>query len=87
MREIELRYQESDTEHNLKIKQHKIDLRNQIALIMQEGLDKNLLKLPLTAAQYAEYWVHQLIGLSHWPSDIAKPELQMIIDMHLRKED
>jgi len=86
MREIEARYEETDTAHYLKIKQHKIDLRNQIALVMQEGLDENLLILPLSATQYAEFWIHQLLGLSHWPNDVEKPELQMIIDMHLRKE-
>ena len=85
MRDIELRYTASDSSHFLKIKQHKIELRNQIAIIMQEGLDKQLLKLPLTAAQYAEFWVHQLIGLSHWPSDLAKPELEIIIALHLGK--
>lgn len=82
MREIQARYEESDSAHFLKIKQHKIELRNQIALVMQEGIDKKILFLPLSATQYAEFWIHQIIGISHWPSDLPKPELQMIIAMH-----
>jgi len=85
MREIEARYEEDSTPHFLIIQQHKLDLRNQIKVVMQEGLDNNLLSLPFTAAQYAEFWIHQLIGLSHWPNDLTKPELQTIIDLHLKK--
>ncbi len=85
MREIETRYEEDNSPRFLIIQQHKMDLRNQIAVVMQEGLENNLLSLPFTSAQYAEFWIHQLIGLSHWPNDIAKPELQTIIDLHLKK--
>lgn len=86
MREIEARYEEESTPRFLKIQQHKLDLRNQIAVIMQEGLEKDKLTMALTAAQYAEFWIHQLVGLSHWPNDIAKPDLQTIIDLHLKTQ-
>ncbi len=62
----------------------KRKVRQTIAQVFQHGLDNNLLKLDVTADQYAELWIHQIIGLSRFPSEVEKIPIDAIIQLHLR---
>ncbi|MDP8232770.1 MAG: helix-turn-helix domain-containing protein [Candidatus Zophobacter franzmannii] len=67
--------------------EHKRVVRHTIASVMQQGLDSELLMLDVTATQYAELWIHHIVGLSRFASDIDKIPMETLIQLHLRESN
>ncbi len=69
--------------YRTRLRELKRENRGAFRTLFQQGLDNDILLLDITAAQYAEYWIHQLIGLSHFPSDVERVPLEKLIKLHL----
>lgn len=82
MQDIQNRMHEIDKEFENKIITEKRLVRLALSRIFAEGLSKDLLLLNISANQYAEFWIHMVIGLSHWDPEVQKIDMDYMISTH-----
>lgn len=85
MRDIEWRIGDLNQDWQNEAISYKAGIRDMIARVIEEGLELNLLAVDMTPIQYAEFWIHQLIGFSHWDENIDLVGIDKIVNLHLKK--
>ena len=67
------------------IQEYKQQVRDKLGSIIKEGIEAGLMNLDITEIQYAEYFIHQMIGRSHWANDLDRIEIGEIVKLHTGK--